>query len=204
MHSKFIFSHVHESPSHVIPVITLRVQYGLQIQNNTIQPQTGEHLVEGCRLLMEARRDVDREELGTWKSRHVHRKEKERKGTVEPEKVKEEDKLETFFCKIHEFHNPVPVAPVFIPAELPSRYAIDFVPAAPSVTPPAVSTIPVPVSGSSTGNYVSSTSYSVISFANFVVSYSAIPATNYSVISSVNFVVPDSISSSSSTCIETT
>ena len=131
---------------------------------------------------MEARREVDIEELGTWKSRHVHKKEKERKGTVEPEKAKEEDKLETFFCKIHEFYNPVPVAPVFTPAELPPRYAIDFVPAAPSVNPP-VSTIPVP---------------------NFVVSCSATPATDYSVISSVNFVVPDSIPSSPSTCIETT
>ena len=51
-----------------------------------------------------------------------------RPGEKEKEK-EEEDNLETFFCKIHEFHNPVPVTPVFVPAELPPRYAISFVPA---------------------------------------------------------------------------
>ena len=43
----------------------------------------------------------------------MHKKEKKKKGPVGPEKEEEEEKLETFFGKIYEFHNPVPVAPVF-------------------------------------------------------------------------------------------
>ena len=36
----------------------------------------------------------------------------------------------SFFCHIYEFHNPVPnAAPVFVPADLPPRYAINFIPA---------------------------------------------------------------------------
>ena len=48
----------------------------------------------------------------------VGKKEKGPVGPAKTEAEKEEDKLETFFCKIYEFHNPVPVAPVFTPAEL--------------------------------------------------------------------------------------
>ena len=148
------------------------------------QEQSGEHLVERCSLLTRARTQVGKKELLEWKSRHARNKvKKKEKGPVGPAELKtekEEDKLETFFCKVYEFHNPIPVAPAFIPAELPPRYAISFVPAAPPV--------------------VSSTrDRSVISSANFVVS----PTTDYSVISSVNFVVPSS-STSPSTCIETT
>ena len=35
----------------------------------------------------------------------MHKKEKKKKGPVEPEKEEEADKLESFFCKIHDFHN---------------------------------------------------------------------------------------------------
>ena len=106
--------------------------------------------MERCGLLTEEREPVE-DELCTWRSRYVHKKEKKKKGPVGPaETEKEEDKLETFFCKIHEFHNPVPVAPVFAPAELPPRYVINFVPAASSVVFPAAPppVIPVPVSAS--------------------------------------------------------
>ena len=78
--------------------------------------QSGEHLVEGCRLLAEAREQVEREEIREWGTRHS-RNQKEKKGPVEPEKEKEEDKLESFFYKLYEFHNPVPNAPAFVPAE---------------------------------------------------------------------------------------
>ena len=75
-----------------------------------------------------------RGEMRVWKTRYA-RDMKEKKGRVEPEKEKEkeEDKLELFFYKLHEFHNPVPNASVFVPAELPPRYVINFVPAAPTV-----------------------------------------------------------------------
>ena len=152
------------------------------------QTQTGEHLVEGCSLLADARNPVEREEMCMWKTRHIHKKpEKKKKGPVEPEKVKEEevDKLESFFCKIYDFHNPVPVAPVFVPAELPPRYAISFVP---------------PVSA------VSSVTSVVDSVAPAVIPVSPIgsaPSTDYSIISSVNFVAPSVTIpvSSSSSCI---
>ena len=158
--------------------------------------------MERCSLLTRARSQVGKKELMGWKSRHARNKiEKNEKGPVGPaesETEKEEDKLETFFCRVHEFHNPVPVAPVFIPAELPPRYAINFVPAAPSV-------IPFPLSANFvvSPSHVSSTDYSVISSANFVVS-PHVPSSDCSVISSANFVVSDPISSPSSTCIETT
>ena len=63
--------------------------------------------------------------------RHIHKSEKEKKkGPVGPEKEEEVDKLERLFCLIYEFHNPVQnTAPVFVPAELPPRYAINFLPA---------------------------------------------------------------------------
>ena len=71
----------------------------------------------------------------------MHKKEKKKKGPIGPEKEEEEaDKLEIFFCKIHDFHNPVSV----VPAEIPPRYAINFVPAAPvPLFPRASSVAPV-------------------------------------------------------------
>ena len=152
-------------------------------QQEQQEEQSGEHLAERCRLLTRARSQVEGKELLEWKSRHARNKiEKKETGPVGPaEKEKEEEeKLETFFCKIHEFHNPVPVAPVFVPAELPPRYAINFVPAAPHI----------PVSASPTG-------YSVSVASDSAIPASHVSSTNYSVISSVDFVVCDP------TCIET-
>ena len=96
------------------------------------QPQMGQHLVEECNSLADARKPVRKEEeLGAWKTRHILKPpEKKKKGPVEPgKKEEEEDKLDTFFCHIYEFHNPTPAAPALVPAELPARYVIDFVPA---------------------------------------------------------------------------
>ena len=109
---------------------------------------------------------------------------KKKKGPVEPEKEEEEDKLETFFCNLYEFHNPVPNAPVFVPAELPPRYAINFVPAHASASPavPPVTSLPAVL----------------LVLPVLPVAPSGSVSTEYSVISSVNFVVPPS------TCIETT
>ena len=91
--------------------------------------------MEGRRLLADARKSVEREQMCTWKTRHIHKSEKKKKGPVEPEKEEEEDKLERLFCNIYEFHNPVQnAAPVFVPAELPPRYAINFLPAASAST----------------------------------------------------------------------
>ena len=117
-----------------------------------------------------------------WRTRHSRNqlKDKEKKGPVEPEKEKEEDKLERFFGHLYKFHNPVPNAPVFVPAELPPRYAIEFVPAAPAVA----SVFPI---GSAPTTDVPA----------FPVG--STPSTDYSVISSVNFVVAPV--SSSSSCI---
>src|SRR5258706_5199548 len=97
--------------------------------------QSGEHLVERCNILGEKGKLVEREEMREWKTRHSRGQLKDRreKGPVGPEKEKEEDKLESFFCHLYEFHIPVPAAPVFVPAELPARYAIKFVPAAPVI-----------------------------------------------------------------------
>ena len=69
---------------------------------------------------------------------------------MEPgKKEEEEDKLETFFCQLYEFHNPPVSVPVFIPADLPPRYAISFVPAVPvdnAAVPSASAHISAPVS----------------------------------------------------------
>ena len=78
-------------------------------------------LVEGCRLLAEARELIEKEEMREWGTRHSRNK-REKNGPVEPEKEKEEDTLELFFHKLYEFHNPVLNAPVSVPAELPPRY----------------------------------------------------------------------------------
>ena len=69
----------------------------------------------------------------------MHKKEKKKKGPAEPEKLEEEeDKLETFFCRLHDFHNPAPVAPACVPADLPPRFATNFVLAASLVASPVI------------------------------------------------------------------
>ena len=152
---------------------------------------------------------------------HKH-EQKRKKGPVGPGE-EESDKLESFCCHLYESHNPV-TAPVFVPEELPPRYAINFVPALPvsvpapdSVISPVPVSVPVPVPASA--------GYSVVSSVNFVLPAPSVPVpvpattpafTGYSVIFSVNFVVPAasrSVSSStasissltaSTSCIETT
>ena len=152
------------------------------------QEQSGEHLVEGCQLLAEARRPVERDELRVWGSRHAHKK---GKGPVEPEKEKdkEEDSLELFFSNIYEFLNPVPAvnAAAFVPANLPPHYVINFVPAvSPVIASPAFVSSPVaPV---------------IVSPPVFVpVSPVVFSSPDFSVVSSVNFVPASAFAS---TCIE--
>ena len=130
--------------------------------------------MEGCRLLAEARELVEREEMREWRSRHSRNQLiKMEKGPVAPEKEEEEDKLECFFCQLYEFHNPVLNAPAFVPAELPPRFTISFVSAVsalPVTASPVVHPVPVPsVSCVKSAVAVSSTDYSVVSSANFVV-----------------------------------
>ena len=63
------------------------------------QEQTGRHLVEGCKLLAEARGLVEREEIREWETRHSRNK-KKKKGDVGVEKEKEEEegeRLANFF-----------------------------------------------------------------------------------------------------------
>ena len=106
--------------------------------------------MERCSLLADKGKMVERKELREWKTRHSRCQNKKEKGPVEP--GKEEDKLESFFSHIYEFHNPVLVAPppVFLPAELPARHVINFVPAAiphaSASTSVSVSASDVPVS----------------------------------------------------------
>ena len=141
--------------------------------------QSGEHLVEGCRLLTEARELAGREEMREWRSRHSHNQlRKKKKGPVAHEKEKEEeDNLERFFCHLYEFQNPVPKAPVFVPAELPPRYTISFVPAVSALPVTIVHPVSVPlVSCVMSAVAVSSTDYSVVSSANFVPIASTTPA----------------------------
>ena len=141
--------------------------------------------MEECGLLTEARGLVEKEEMREWGTRHSRDK-KKKKGDVGTEKEKEKEegeRLANFFSAIYEFFVPSN-APTnaFVPAELPARYAIAFVPAVSDLpvtsivmnpVVPAVSDLPdasivmnpvmsVPVS-------VSSSDYSVVSSANFVV-----------------------------------
>ena len=62
--------------------------------------------MERCRLLTMVRGQVKRKELLEWKSRYARDKKEKEKGPAGPVE-KQEDKLETFFFKVHEFHNPV-------------------------------------------------------------------------------------------------
>ena len=135
--------------------------------------------MEECNLLANARKPV-KEELDVWKSRHIHKPTpKKKKGPVEPEK-EEEEKLERFFCQIHEFHNSVPnPQPAFIPTALP------------------------PCLASSPSGHASSpsTEYSVVSSACFTVAPS--PSTDYSVVSSACFAAPSTdYSAVSSACFD--
>ena len=86
--------------------------------------------MEECSLLTDAGKRAEREEKCMWKTHHIHRCEEKGKGPVDSDKEEEEDKLKRFFCYIYKFHIPdtAPV-PVFVPEELPPRYAISFVPA---------------------------------------------------------------------------
>ena len=70
--------------------------------------------MEECRLLAEARELVEKNEMHEWRTRHSRNQliDKKRKGPVEPEKEKEEDKLEHFFGHLYKFHSPVPKMPV--------------------------------------------------------------------------------------------
>ena len=98
------------------------------------------------------------------------------------------ERLANFFSAIYEFFVPTSNATnAFVPAELPARYAIEFVPAAsdlpatdfePAVSAPVpdltvtdlpVTSVPVSVSGSS--------DYSVVSSANFVIPSVNVPLT---------------------------
>ena len=90
---------------------------------------------------------------------------------TEKEKEKEEgERLANFFSAIYEFFVPSNATNAFVPAELPARYAITFVPAV------SVSDLPVASDASPVVNpvmsvpvSVSSSVYSVVSSANFVV-----------------------------------
>ena len=145
--------------------------------------QSGEHLVERCRLLVDKREMVERKELRKWRTRHSRSQNKKEKGLVEPEK-EEEDKLESFFSHLYEFHNSVQVVPVpvFVPAELPARYIVNFVPAAIPLYASAPASVPV--------------------------SALALPvSSDYSIVSSINFVIPSSTTvhvNPPSSCIGTT
>ena len=111
---------------------------------------------------------------------------KEEEG-AERESEKETDKLETFFFNIYEFHNPVPDPPVFVPAALPPRYAINFVPpAATSATSPSTdrSISPSP-----------SIDYSVVSSVNFVVSSPVVPVIDVNSPSSVSNIASSTFTS---------
>ena len=117
------------------------------------------------------------------------------------------------FNHLYEFHNLASTAPAFVPAELPARYTINFIPTSVMIPRDAVTAatdvpdIPVSVSDipvfTPAASYVSSTDYSVISSVNFVVDNPVTTpvASVYSVIPSGNFV---SSSTTSTTCIETT
>ena len=79
--------------------------------------------------------------------------------------------MESFIGHLHEFHNPVRNTPVFVPAELPPRYAINFVPAVSSPVSPELvpdvqnNVVVIPVSPIGPAP---STDYSIISSVNFV------------------------------------
>ena len=158
------------------------------------QLQTGQHLVEECHLLSDARKPVQSDELGAWKTRHTHKPPaKKKKGPVEPEK-EEEEKLERFFCHIYEFHNPVP-EPVFVPAALPPQYAINFVPAvnatsviASSVAASASVTAPSVTASASATAFASASVHNSAPVLTPPFPFPSSPSTDFSIVSSANFV----------------
>ena len=97
-----------------------------------------------CRLLTEARGLVEKEEMREWGTRHSRdkRKKKGDVGTENEEEKEEGERLANFFSAIYGFFVPTPA---FVPAELPARYAIDFVPvvSAVSATSPVANPVPV-------------------------------------------------------------
>ena len=127
---------------------------------------TGTHVVEEC------------PELNKWRPRRAVWKDWREAlgGRAVSNKRKEEeegDLLGAFFFYIYEFlsafSNPPTSPRVFVPAELPARYAIAFVPAA----------FVASFSASGSSSVVSATSsvrYSVVSSANFVPAIPVFPA----------------------------
>ena len=208
------FSGLHEKKTGSNYLGTRATHYGCHCQDDAQPEQSGEHLVERCRLLAEKRKLVEKGELREWRTRHSRNQlsNKKEKGPVEPEKEEEEDKLESFFCHLYEFHNPVLVAPAFVPAELPPRYAINFTPAVPSVPVSVIGSPANLIHDAQAANVISTPSVfntaHVISTPSPSVSVSATPAVavpvtdDFSVVSSANF-IPASVFTSSS-CIGTT
>ena len=143
---------------------------------------------------------------------------RKKKGPVEPEKEEEEDRLESFFCHLHEFHNPVRNVPSFVPAELPPRYAINFVPAIVFDSPvvpasPAASLIVsavhnpvrnvpgfVPATVSAPPVVPASSAASLVVPASAINASSVVSDSDFSVISSINFVPVSAFNS----CIDST
>ena len=60
--------------------------------------------MEECTRLAEVRNKVEREETEEWRTRHPRDKKKEKRDVgVEKEKEKEEgERMESFFCNVHE------------------------------------------------------------------------------------------------------
>ena len=85
------------------------------------------------------------------------------------------DKLESFFCTLYEFLNPVSNAPVFLPAEFPPRYAIDFVPPSLFLLLLLLFLHPAMFSNVISDDFPTSTVYSVVSSANFAPAISSPP-----------------------------
>ena len=140
-----------------------------------------------------------------WKTRHIHKVEKKKKkGPVEPDQ-EEEEELETFFCRLYDFHNPPVPVPVPATPLFPPRYVINFVPAAPSVISSPVISSPVISPTTAVSPTAPVIPPPTVPFPAISADIPASPvATDYSVISSVNFDVSGSIVTSPSTCIETT
>ena len=138
------------------------------------QIQSGKHIVEECSLLMEARGLVEKEEMRDWGTRQGSRDKKRKKGDVGTEKEKEKEegeRLTIFFNTIYEFFVPTNnVIKTFVPAELPARYAIDFVPAAivsvSDSAPAASASVSVP--NAAPVSVVGTDVFSVVSSANFI------------------------------------
>ena len=164
---------------------------------------------------------VDTNEMREWRTRHSRNQlpNKKGKGPLEPENMEEEDKLESFFYHLYEFRNPVTIAPAIVPAVLPARYVIDFVPASVAQPDPnpvisnSAFTAPAPVVVSSPIVTSAPTTSPVLSpvfvpaelppryATNFVPAASSV-VDDFSIVSSTNF-IPASMFTSTP-CIDTT